>query len=258
MVTMSWSIAEVARMSHVTSRTLRHYDEIGLLPPARTGSNGYRYYEREQLLRLQEILLLRELGMDLTTIATVLNGERDQLDALRHHHQRLIQEQSRLRRLARTVADTITQLEGGATMPAEDLFDGFSLTPDTLANLETVAVERSGEDARQYFDDVRHHTRNWTEEDYRTAQTEAADIEKRLVDLLQANVPADDPRVLGVLDEDYAGQSRLWSPTRDTYAQLGQAFVDAPELRAHLDARHPSLAEYMRDAMVAYARTRLS
>ena len=42
---MAWSIAEVARMSKVTSRTLRHYDEIGLLPPAWIGSNRHRYYE---------------------------------------------------------------------------------------------------------------------------------------------------------------------------------------------------------------------
>ncbi|MEU6713733.1 MerR family transcriptional regulator [Nonomuraea sp. NPDC046802] len=53
---MAWSIAQVAQMSGVTSRTLRHYDEIGLLPPARVGGNGYRYYEEDQLLRLQQVL----------------------------------------------------------------------------------------------------------------------------------------------------------------------------------------------------------
>jgi MerR family transcriptional regulator, thiopeptide resistance regulator len=56
---MSWSIADVARMSNVTARTLRHYDAIGLLPPAWTAAGGRRYYEREQLLRLQQVLLLR-------------------------------------------------------------------------------------------------------------------------------------------------------------------------------------------------------
>jgi len=54
-----WSIDEVARMSKVTSRTLRHYDDVGLLRPAYVGSNGYRYYEQEQLLRLQQVLLLQ-------------------------------------------------------------------------------------------------------------------------------------------------------------------------------------------------------
>lgn len=66
---MAWSITAVAKMSGVTSRTLRHYDEIGLLPPAWIGGNGYRYYEDEQLLRLQQILVLRELGVGLSEIA---------------------------------------------------------------------------------------------------------------------------------------------------------------------------------------------
>ncbi|MFI1257366.1 MerR family transcriptional regulator, partial [Streptomyces netropsis] len=65
---MAWSIADVARMSGVTSRTLRHYDEIGLLPPAWIGSNGHRYYEEADLLRLQQILLMRELDLGLREI----------------------------------------------------------------------------------------------------------------------------------------------------------------------------------------------
>ena len=59
-------------MSGVTSRTLRHYHEIGLLDPAYVGANGYRYYEVEQLLRLQQILLLRELGVGLGEIADAI------------------------------------------------------------------------------------------------------------------------------------------------------------------------------------------
>lgn len=71
---MAWAISDVARMSKVTSRTLRHDDDIGLLTPAYVGVNGYRCYEQEQLLRLQQILLLRELGLGLDTIAGVLAG----------------------------------------------------------------------------------------------------------------------------------------------------------------------------------------
>lgn len=60
---------EVARAAGTTSRTLRHYDGIGLLEPSRVGDNGYRYYDRESLVRLQRIFLLRELGLSLPTIA---------------------------------------------------------------------------------------------------------------------------------------------------------------------------------------------
>lgn len=82
----SWSIAEVARLSNVSSRTLRHYPHLGILDPAYTGQNGYRYYGRQQLLRLQRILLLRELGLGLEAIAEILAGQTSQLEALAVHH----------------------------------------------------------------------------------------------------------------------------------------------------------------------------
>lgn len=79
-------------MSGVIAQTLRHYDDIGLLTPARIAANGYRQYDREQLLRLQQILLLRELDMDLSAIAAVVDGAQDQLEALRARRQRLLAE----------------------------------------------------------------------------------------------------------------------------------------------------------------------
>lgn len=244
-------------MSGITARTLRHYHEIGLLHPAFVGANGYRFYEQPQLLRLQEILLLRELGLDLGSIAAAIDGEHHQIEALRSHHRRLLAEHRRLDRLVRTVAATITRLERGDTMPAEELFDGFSFTPESIATLETIAIERSGDRIQPYFDEVKAHTAGWTPEDYRDAQRDANEIELRLLALMRAGAAVDDDAVFAVLDDDYAGQSRLWTPNRETYAQLGEAFVSAPELRAHLDARDPRLAEYMRDAMTAYAQDRL-
>jgi DNA-binding transcriptional MerR regulator len=71
-----WSIQDIARAAGTTSRTLRHCHEIGLLEPSRIGNNGYRYYNRQTLVRLQKILLLRELGLGLSTSVEVLDGER--------------------------------------------------------------------------------------------------------------------------------------------------------------------------------------
>lgn len=96
---MAWSIAEVARTCKVTSRTLRHYDEIGLLPPAWIGSNGHRHYEEADLLRLQQILLMRELDLGLREIQAVLDSQLDQVAVLREHHQRLLAERDRLEML---------------------------------------------------------------------------------------------------------------------------------------------------------------
>src|SRR5690625_4269366 len=52
-VGMEWSIQQIARLAGTTSRTLRHYDDIGLVPPSRIGLKGYRYYDGPALIRLQ-------------------------------------------------------------------------------------------------------------------------------------------------------------------------------------------------------------
>jgi len=166
-----WSIAEVARMSKVTSRTLRHYDDIGLLSPAYVGSNGYRYYRQEQLLRLQRLLLLRELGLGLGVIAEVLDGQCDQVAALRRHKKWLYAERDRLGQLAGTVSRTIRQLQGGEQMTAPELFEGFA---DRQAQYEAELVEQHGEGVREHFRTAREATKDWTGQDRTSSMPSAA------------------------------------------------------------------------------------
>ncbi|MFN2534198.1 MAG: MerR family transcriptional regulator, partial [Pseudonocardiaceae bacterium] len=145
---MAWSIAQVARMSKVTSRTLRHYDQIGLLSPAWVGGNGYRYYERQQLVDLQRILIMRELGLGLDAIAEIIHDGRDQVEALRMHHGWLVAERDRFGRLAATVARTIEDLEGGDNMTNKSVahwFDGFDAAKQ--AEYQEEARQRWGAEA---------------------------------------------------------------------------------------------------------------
>jgi len=135
-----WSIQQVARMSGVTARTLRYYDEIELLPPAEVGANGYRYYGHAELLRLQHILLMRELGMDLASIGAVVDERSDPAETLHAHHRRLLDEGERLNRLAQTVTVTINHLQRGDDMPAENLF--AAMTPERAAYLTGLPKKR--------------------------------------------------------------------------------------------------------------------
>ncbi|GAA2034728.1 TipAS antibiotic-recognition domain-containing protein [Agromyces tropicus] len=125
---MDWSIQEIAKLAGTTSRTLRHYDDIDLLAPSRVGANGYRYYDRAALVRLQRILLLRELGLGLPAIADVLDGQSDESRALSGHLAWLRQEQDRLARQVASVERTIEALEGGEQIMAKDMLDGFDHT----------------------------------------------------------------------------------------------------------------------------------
>src|SRR5512140_1355313 len=122
-----FTVKQLSTVAGVTPRTLRHYDAIGLLKPARIGSNGYRYYDESSLLRLQQILFYRELGMPLDDIKKVM-GRRDfdVLEALQEHKAALSRKVSRLNRLIQTVDNTIFHLKGKTAMNEKDFFHGFT------------------------------------------------------------------------------------------------------------------------------------
>ncbi|GAA2787167.1 MerR family transcriptional regulator [Streptomyces showdoensis] len=251
---MAWSIADVARMSGVTSRTLRHYDEIGLLPPAWTGSNGHRMYERDDLLRLQQILLMRELGLGLKEIRAVLDSQVDRVAVLREHHERLLAERERLGTLARTVARTITELEEDAPMAQinrpENLFEGFEPDPEMEAEVQErwpAAYEQS-----------RQATAGMTPADMEHWQREVTAQMIRLAEFMTAGTPVDDPAVQAEIDAHYRNVSRFWTPNAEAYKGLALMYVEDPRFRRNYERIAAGLAEYQRDAMAVYADTRLS
>ena len=141
-----WPIQEIARLTGTTSRTLRHYDDIGLLPPSRVGFNGYRHYDADSLLRLQRILLLRQMDLGLPEIARALEdggaGRTNQVQVLHEHLEALHSEQQRLGRQIASVQKTITALEGGGELMADTMFDGFDHTQH-----KDEVIERWGADA---------------------------------------------------------------------------------------------------------------
>jgi DNA-binding transcriptional MerR regulator len=134
---MDWSIQEVARLAGVTSRTLRHYDAVGLLPPSRVAAGGTRRYDRTAIVRLQRILLLRELGLGLDAVGRVLSEQTDEARALRDHLDGLRRERDRIDRQIRSVRRTLAALADGLddvsegekeTIMAADMLDGFDHT----------------------------------------------------------------------------------------------------------------------------------
>jgi DNA-binding transcriptional MerR regulator len=135
-------IADVARSAGVSSRTLRHYDAIGLLPATAVGEGGLRRYDDRALVRLQRILLLRGLGLGLPEIRRVLDGEQDDVTALTAHVAWLERERDRIARQLAAVRTTITRIEQGEDMNTTDAFDGFDQT-----TFKQEVSERWGPDA---------------------------------------------------------------------------------------------------------------
>lgn len=248
---MSWSINEVARYSGVSSRTLRHYDAIGLLKPAWTEPSGRRFYEWEHLLRLQRILLLRELGLGLDAIGDVLAGQDHDstVDVLRRHRDWLLSERERLDRLVSTVEATMTELEKGGTMTADAMFDGFDHNP-----YEAEARERWGDQA---IDDSYARARGWTPEQAERARRGFGEARDALAALRADGVAVDDERVQDIIQGHYEWICLFWTPNQEAYKGLADLYVDDHRFRQNIGAGDDALVEYLRDAMKAYADTRL-
>ena len=251
---MSWSIAQVAKMSGVTARTLRHYDDIGLLKPDHVGGNGYRYYEEPQLLRLQQILVLRELGLGLADIAEAIDSEPDTLVALRRQHARLVVERDRLSRVAETVRRTIVELEGKPEMSVhinrpENLFEGFD-----QSQYDDEARERWPEQ----FEQAQSKRAAMTDEDMERWQREATAAMIRMAEFMAAGTPVDDPAVQDEVHQHYQVICAWWTPNREAYKCLGQMYVDDERFKANYEKIAKGLAEYQAAAMAAYADARLS
>ncbi|WP_217613846.1 MerR family transcriptional regulator [Cellulomonas sp. GbtcB1] len=255
--TERWTTAEVVRLSGVTSRTLRHYDAIGLLRPAGTTPGGQREYGRAELLRLQQVLVLRELGVGLAVIGDILDATapggstpdadpaRVQADRLREHHAALLGERDRLDRLARTVAATIESLEGGTDMPAEEMYEGFD-----HRRYEAEARERWGDAA------VDRSTRAWEDlsvDEREAHRREGEAVSTGLAALLAAGTPVTDPAVRDLVARHHAWVALFWTPDAEAYRNLAAMYVDDPRFAATYDAVAPGLAVYLRDAVDAHA-----
>ncbi|KJY28448.1 MerR family transcriptional regulator [Streptomyces sp. NRRL S-495] len=252
---MDLSIAEVARLSGVTARTLRHYDEIGLLPPARIAANGHRHYGEKQLLTLQQILVLRALGVGLPEIGRILSEQVDEVEALRGHHHRLLAERDRLDTLATTVARTLADLERSRK-------DGQPMTINRPENLFEGIQPDQYEDGLQDFPELAEATNR------RTATMDAAELEAgqrertagmiRLAELLAAGTPASADSVQAEIDAQYRSLAELHPVTPEEFRAMGLGCVQNPSWRAAYEAVTPGLAEYQHTAIEFYATTRLA
>lgn len=249
--TASIDIARLARLTGVTSRTLRHYDRIGLLTPAWTSEDGRRHYGQAEMLRLQHILVLRELGTSLDRIGRIVeaNDPGETIAQLRDHHAGLTAERDRYARLAATVARTIDSLEKGRTMTTDQLFDGFDherYEPESRERWGDAAVDRSHAHWEALGDEGKR----------RHMQTDR-EIVEALGAAVRVGLAPESPEVQEVVAHHHAWVSVIWTPDADAYRGLTQMYVDDERFRSHYDEIAPGAAQLLRDAADLYADAHL-
>lgn len=253
-----YTVKQLGRLSGVSVRTLHHYDEIGLLKPAEIGENGYCYYGRDELLRLQQILFYRELTFPLVDIRALLASPAfDRAVALRAHRARLGNEVARYRRLIRTIDDTLDHLEGARPMEDEALYQGFS--PEKQADYENWLVDRYGAVAQGQIDVGKARMLAWSEIERREFLAELADIEAEMGQALADGAATDGGRVRSILRRHHAWIGKTWPkpPTAEAYVGLADLYLAHSDFRDRYEAIRPGLAGYLASAMRDFARREL-
>jgi DNA-binding transcriptional MerR regulator len=245
---MEWSIQDVARLASTTSRTLRHYGDVGLLAPSRIGANGYRYYDEHALATLQRILLLRELGLGIPAIAEVMAGHRDNAQALASHLLLLEQEKTRLERQIASVELTIRKLKGGEQLMAEEMFDGF----DHVKYKDEVE-QRWGADAYAKGDSW---WRSKSKDERREYQQQHTQIAADYATARAAEEPADSETVQAIVARhvDWLNLTAAITGgpiTAERLRYYGDMYVGDPRFAANYGGLEG--AEFVRDAFAHYA-----
>jgi DNA-binding transcriptional MerR regulator len=167
----TYLVSEVARIAGVSVRTLHHYDDIGLLVPKARTEAGYRVYDEDALLRLQQILLGRELGLALEDVRRSLD------DPGFDHRRALLAQRRQLQARARRADEMIRAVDAalamlgdgsGGSMDAKQLFDGFD-----PAQYEAEVQERWG-DTDAYRESARRSKRYGPDEWHRIREEQTA------------------------------------------------------------------------------------
>ncbi|MCU1425241.1 MAG: MerR family transcriptional regulator [Microbacteriaceae bacterium] len=247
---MDWSINDIARLAGTTSRTLRHYGAIGLLDPTRIGSNGYRYYDEGALVRLQRILLLRELGLGLPAIAEVLDGQRDDVRALVGHLHWLEAEKRRLDTQIASVKTTITKIQGGEGLMAEESLNGFDHT-----QYKEEVVARWGEQAYANSD---AWWRSMSAEEKKSWSRSQLQLGTEWADAAARALPADSDDAQQLARRQFEWLAGIPGtpgypngPTREYFVGLGEMYVADERFAANYGGVEG--ATFVRDAMRVYA-----
>ncbi len=244
---MPYTVQALAQLAGISVRTLHYYDEIGLLKPAYSAKNGYRYYEERELLRLQQILFFRELEFSLEDIKRMLNRPSfSVIEALREQKKLIRLKQARLEKLIHAIDTTITAMNSNQKINEKELYDVFK-----------------DKDVTQYQDEVKERWGNtdaYKQSMKKVSKMTKADMQKLKEDGEKHTTAIADsmdkginhPDVQELIKKSHDGINFFYECSYEMFRNLGTMYVEDPRFTAYYEKFRPGLAVFMRDAITYY------
>lgn len=249
---MEYTIIKLARMAGISGRTLRYYDEEGILKPARINSSGYRIYGSREVDRLQQILFYRELEFSIDKIREIIdNPDFDEKEALISHRVQLLKKREQLDRLISNVERTLQGKEGKIIMTDKEKFEGFKkdLIDKNEREYGAEIREKYGEDTIKASNEK---FMNMSKEQYE----EFEKLGQEILETLEVALDTGDPA--GELAQRACELHKRWllftwkEYSKEAHAGLAQMYVDDERFTAYYDKIRPGMAAFLRDAVFIY------
>jgi len=245
-MTTTYTVNELAGLAGVSVRTLHHYHHIGLLLPARVGDNGYRFYGRAELVRLQQILFFRELEFPLERIRQLLDDpDLDAAAAYRDHRRLLVARRGQLDRLIAALDQELRPTGGSAMTDQDTTRMSERYTNDELDTLREEARERWGE--TDAWRQSRERTKDYTPADYKQIEDENRAALRALVADMPKGISS--PEVQAHIAGHRERLRHFYDPSDELYRGLATMYVDDERFADYYREFHPDLPVFLRDAM---------
>lgn len=253
----TYQVREVAQIAGVSVRALHHYDEIGLLTPSGRTEAGYRLYSDDDLLRLQQILIGRELGMPLEEIKRSLDDPSfDRRAALEKARKEIATRAERTAAMLRAIDTALAALtnEGGKTMKEMSkeeiaaLFDGFdpSMYQDEV-------TERWGE--TDAYKESARRTSKYTKADWERYKGESHAIMTDAAQLFRSGASAEGDEAKSVAERHRLSIDRWFYPCApEMHARLADMYEADARFAESIDKYAPGLTAWWSAAIRANAR----
>ncbi|MEC0283969.1 MerR family transcriptional regulator [Terribacillus saccharophilus] len=250
---MTYTVQKLAELAGVSKRTLRYYDQIGLLHPAEINASGYRIYTEKEVDLLQQILFFRELDVDLDTIKSIIySADFDRKKALEEHRDRLLDKQEHIRMLLGNVEKSIQAMERKVEMTDNEKFIGFKeeKIAENEANYGEEIREAYGKEA---VEAANQKFRGLSEEQYRKMEA----VEQRLFEKLKRAMQGGDPTSPGAMQTAELHREWLsfnWSAySKEAHAGLAEMYVHDERFTAYYDNKiGEGAAQFLRDSIRHY------
>ena len=249
---MEYTVHKLSQIARISERTLRYYDQIGLLKPSKINSSGYRIYGVNEVDVLQQILFYKELGVDLNNIKNIItNPKFDATKSLKEHLLKLERNKENLEVLITNVKDTILSKEGGKIMSDKNKFEGFKnkMVEDNEEKYGKEIREKYGDDE---VNKSNQKVKNMTKEDHDKIQKLTLEFNETLKLAFEQGDPTSE-LAMKACELHKKWLMFFWSGySKEAHKGLGQMYVDDERFKKHYEKIAVGCTEFFRDAINYY------